>query len=302
MFLGRLINLLVSQQVFCAYISDISTSPKDRAKNFGLLGAGSAAALIIGPFAGGMAASYNLVYPLLIAGGITILNLAYITCFLSEHIQTSASIVKMSDGFALMLRMLKDPFWRLLLIIKLMVVMGSQDVNELFFLYVFVRFNLSTVDIGIFAAFIGIVHVVWKGVVLRWFVTYGSDSIYLPASSLSSCITHIGIGMVNFLPLLYILAGSSGMGLLAQIVIDSIISSKATVAEQGTILGIIGSTQTMAEVIGGSGVSLLFAAVVDENDLQSIAFGAPFFVGGAVNFVAFILWLVWFRLYYGEAL
>eukprot|EP01126_Amoeba_proteus_P051094 TRINITY_DN6086_c0_g1_i17.p1 TRINITY_DN6086_c0_g1~~TRINITY_DN6086_c0_g1_i17.p1 ORF type:complete len:195 (+),score=30.54 TRINITY_DN6086_c0_g1_i17:746-1330(+) len=138
--------------------------------------------------------------------------------------------------------------WSMLLVLLFFTVVGSQDINEMFFLYAPKRFSLSVFEIGAFAAFIGFQHIFWKLLVFPWILTHVNDSFYLPAATLSSVIGHVGIGILTSVALLCVLFFVTGIGLLKLIVLHSMISLRAKQSQQGTIMGIIGSIHTLAEV------------------------------------------------------
>ena len=59
-----------------AYVADI-TEPKDRAKNYGLLGAMFGLGFILGPVMGGVLGDHNIHWPFLLAGSLCLLNAVY---------------------------------------------------------------------------------------------------------------------------------------------------------------------------------------------------------------------------------
>eukprot|EP01127_Copromyxa_protea_P022655 TRINITY_DN8255_c0_g1_i1.p1 TRINITY_DN8255_c0_g1~~TRINITY_DN8255_c0_g1_i1.p1 ORF type:complete len:440 (-),score=74.39 TRINITY_DN8255_c0_g1_i1:26-1303(-) len=300
MFITRAVNLILAQQIYLAYLSDISPTPKHRSKNYGYFGASMSLALILGPITGGLLGSMNLIFPVLLSGVVMMTNLIFIMLFIEQHEQHKQSDVNFSKMWILLKKIVTSPSWRLLLWIKFLMVIGTQDVNEMFFLYVPAKFNLVPVDIGILSATIGFTQVIWKGFLLRWFITHGEETFYLPGSSISAAISHIGIGIMNNLSLLYILVSFSGISVIAVTVIDSMISIRASKEEQGSILGILGSISTVGEVVGGTAVSLIYAEVASKYDLDSMITGAPFFMGAGLQACVFVLWIVWFQLYSKE--
>ncbi|MBP6460657.1 MAG: MFS transporter, partial [Crocinitomicaceae bacterium] len=59
-----------------AYIADIST-PENKTKNFGLVGAAFGIGFVIGPAIGGLLGNFNMRAPFLFAAGLSLLNLVY---------------------------------------------------------------------------------------------------------------------------------------------------------------------------------------------------------------------------------
>jgi len=78
LFIGRVIAGITGASVTTAsaYIADISTD-KDRAKNFGLIGAAFGLGFIIGPVLGGVLGHYGARVPFYAAAGLCLLNFLY---------------------------------------------------------------------------------------------------------------------------------------------------------------------------------------------------------------------------------
>ena len=78
LFAGRILAGIggASYTVASAYIADIST-PENKAKNFGMLGAAFGLGFIIGPLIGGVLAKWGIRVPFFFAAGITFLNFIY---------------------------------------------------------------------------------------------------------------------------------------------------------------------------------------------------------------------------------
>ena len=78
LFVGRIIAGITgaSFTTATAYIADIS-APKDRAKNFGLVGAAFGLGFIIGPVVGGLLGTYGSRVPFIASAILTFVNLIY---------------------------------------------------------------------------------------------------------------------------------------------------------------------------------------------------------------------------------
>jgi DHA1 family tetracycline resistance protein-like MFS transporter len=78
LFIGRIIAGITgaSFTTASAYIGDISTD-KNRAQNFGMIGAAFGIGFIIGPVMGGVLGQYGARLPFLVAAGLALLNTLY---------------------------------------------------------------------------------------------------------------------------------------------------------------------------------------------------------------------------------
>ena len=70
-----------------AYVADI-TPPEERAKRFGMLGAMFGLGFILGPVMGGLLGHFDLQLPFFVAGGLSLVNLAYGYFVLPESLPT----------------------------------------------------------------------------------------------------------------------------------------------------------------------------------------------------------------------
>jgi multidrug resistance protein len=99
-------NISVAQ----AMISDIS-SPKERAKNFGILGSAFGFGFVIGPAIGGLLSRYGMKVPFFFAAGIAILGVLLTLFFLKETNKVGKEKAKEKSSFTFMslITVLKKP-------------------------------------------------------------------------------------------------------------------------------------------------------------------------------------------------
>lgn len=79
LFLGRMIAgmLGASFTTAGAYIADISASPEDRGKNFGMMGAAFGLGFVIGPAIGGFLGDMGSRMPFMVSAGLALINWLY---------------------------------------------------------------------------------------------------------------------------------------------------------------------------------------------------------------------------------
>lgn len=88
-------NISVAQ----AMISDIST-PKERAKNFGILGSAFGFGFVIGPALGGLLSKFGLKVPFFFAAGIAVIGVLLTLFFLKETNQNKTGPAKQKHNFS----------------------------------------------------------------------------------------------------------------------------------------------------------------------------------------------------------
>lgn len=90
LFIGRIVGGITAatQSTASAYMADIS-SDKDKAKNFGILGAAFGVGFILGPMLGGLLAEYGSRAPFYAAAGLALVNMLFGYFILPETVTDS---------------------------------------------------------------------------------------------------------------------------------------------------------------------------------------------------------------------
>jgi MFS transporter, DHA1 family, tetracycline resistance protein len=88
LMLGRIVDGLSAGNIstIFAYVADI-TEPKDRGKNYGIIGGTLGVGFMIGPAIGGFVANYGLYAPMFLAAGVTVFNLIWAIFALPESLK-----------------------------------------------------------------------------------------------------------------------------------------------------------------------------------------------------------------------
>jgi DHA1 family tetracycline resistance protein-like MFS transporter len=105
LFLSRIIDGLTGGNISVAqsYMADI-TSPEDRGKAFGLVGAAFGIGFILGPVTGGLLSQFGYALPAFVAAGLAIINLGLVTFLLPESLsaeQRATVRAEPAKGFAI---------------------------------------------------------------------------------------------------------------------------------------------------------------------------------------------------------
>lgn len=159
--------------VIQAYVAD-SLEPKDRAKGLGWLSAATNAGVAIGPLLGSLALAWGRPGPGLAAAGLTVLNIAFAWRFLSEsRDMTEAAEQRGKPRTAGRSREAvfrvathpNDPSSRLIWIYAI-AIGAFQGSTAILALFLGVRFGVTERTIGYFFAYIGILSVVTRALIL----------------------------------------------------------------------------------------------------------------------------------------
>jgi DHA1 family tetracycline resistance protein-like MFS transporter len=169
LFLGRIVdgvsggNLATSQ----ACIADVTT-PQERSKAMGMIGAAFGLGFILGPAIGGMLSEYGPHVPFYFAGALSIVNAVLIMTKLPEtlsaehraHPDAAAPLGEVFAGG-------RASFITLLLAATLISTTGFAFIHVLFSLYCGDRFGWTTRQTGYTFAFVGFIAVLVQGGLLR---------------------------------------------------------------------------------------------------------------------------------------
>lgn len=157
-----------------AYIADVST-PAERAKSFGLLGAAWGTGFIIGPVIGGLAADFasDPRAPFYLAAGLAALNALYGLLVLPESLppgKRRAFEIARANTFGALRVMAKYP-GVLGVIAAFVFYQLAHDANPvLWSFYTMYRFGWDEADIGLSLGFLGICMIFTMGWLTGWLV------------------------------------------------------------------------------------------------------------------------------------
>jgi DHA1 family tetracycline resistance protein-like MFS transporter len=246
-------NISVAQ----AYIADITT-PENRAKGMGGLGAALGLGFVLGPaigglLAGGDPANVNVALPSYAAAGLSAVALLIGIVRLKESLTPAlrAQAKKGPGRIAQIRSAFARPRLRLLMILFFSTTFAFAGMETTFGLWAFKRLNWGPRQVGEIFAVVGIVLVlVQGGLIGRITKRYGE------ARALFAGTIGIGIGLALLAaamgPVLGIAAScclALGMG-LASPSTSAMISQEAGASEQGGILGVNQSVGSFARIAG----------------------------------------------------
>ncbi len=246
-------NMSVAQ----AAIADL-TLPKDRAKNFGLIGAAFGLGFILGPFLGGklsdpsLLSFFNPTIPFYFAAILSFANAISVKNFFPETNKNLKPGSKMewtkSLGDILKAFKLKD--LRFLFLINFLFNSGFTFFVTFFSIYLIKKFNFSQGNIGDLFSFIGVCIAFTQIVLIRQLTKYFNEPQILRVTII---FNGIFIGLMYFVSttwMLYALVAAFAVcNGLTFANISGLISRSADQKIQGEILGINASVQALAQLI-----------------------------------------------------
>ena len=283
-FVSRFIGGIASANfsIAQASIADIST-PANRAKNFGLIGAAFGIGFVIGPALGGYLAHifHSASAPFWIAGGLGIINMFSVFFFLPEtHTENRALAKKLTPlkAFNNIKTAFTDTVSSHIYKANFFYFAGFAFFTSFSGLYLVQRYNVGEAQLGNYFAAIGIWIVITQMIILRIVTKHRAPLQILRISMI--CVA-IASALTPFMPTLFLqyvllpfIAIPQGLSMAN---LTALLSSSVPKEKQGVALGINGSLSALSQ-----GLVPLFGGVI------AGVFGVsmPFLIGGLCIFYA----------------
>jgi len=292
LFVGRLIAGLfgASFTTATAYIADIST-PENRAKNFGMIGAAFGLGFIIGPGIGGLLGEFGPRVPFMAAAILTFLNFIYGYFVLPESLAKEHRRPfewKRSNPLGSLLQLKKYKGVGGLIVSLIFVYIAGHAVQSTWTFFNIEKFQWSNTLMGISLTVIGLLIAIVQGGLIRYINPKLGDekSIYVGLGLYSlglflfSFATEGWMMFVFLIP--YCLGGIAGPAL------QSIISGNVPRNEQGELQGALTSLMSATSIVGPLLMTNLFAWFTrPEGDIKFA--GAPFFAGAILMLISAVV-------------
>ena len=294
LFLGRMISGITGASITTAsaYMADISNE-KNRAQNFGMIGAAFGLGFIIGPMLGGLLGELGTRIPFLVAAGLALVNALYGYFVLPESLDMEhrrAFDLKRANPIGSLKNLNKYPAVFGLIIALLFIYVAAHSVQSNWSFANINKFGWTPKTIGISLAVVGVLISLVQGLLIRVVnPKLGNEkSVYIGIALYALGLTLFAFatqGWMMFLFLLpYCLGGISGPALQA------IISLHVPKNEQGELQGSLTGLQSLTTIIGPPMMIGLTSYFSIKNDPNHIYFpGAAFLLGALFMLLSAII-------------
>ena len=292
LFVGRIIAGLTGASITtaAAYIADVST-PENRAKNFGMIGAAFGLGFIIGPVLGGVLGQYGSRVPFYATALLCGLNFLYGYFILPESLAPEnrrSFNIKRANPVGAFLNLRKHPSLYGLLLSLFLVYVASHAIQGNWSYFTMYQFHWDERMVGISLGVIGLLVGLVQGVLIRWInPKLGNEKsiyigliLYTLGLFLFAIATQSWMVFVFLIP--YCLGGIAGPAM------QSVISSKVDPSEQGEIQGTLSSLMSASTIIGPPMMSSLFYYFTQKEAPFQFA-GAPFVLGGILMLISALI-------------
>jgi Arabinose efflux permease len=282
LFVGRIFSGAAGSSITTAsaYMADISTD-KNRAQNFGMIGAAFGIGFIIGPVLGGVLGQYSTRLPFIVSACVALLNTLYGYFVLPESLTKEHRRKfqwKRANAIGSLKQLKKYPSIGGLLGSLLLVYISAHAVQSTWVYFNMEKFKWSESLIGYSLGMVGLLVAIVQGGLIRFInPKLGNErSVY------------IGLGLYSLGLLLFAFASQTWMmfvflipyclGGIAGPALQSIISGNVPRNEQGELQGALTSLISVTTIIGPVVMTFLFSFFTKPH--SRIYFpGAPFLLG-----------------------
>ncbi len=291
-FIGRIIAGITGASITTAsaYIADVST-PENRAKNFGMIGAAFGLGFIIGPVIGGLLGQYGSRVPFYAAAVLCLLNFLYGYFILPESLSKDNRrefSLKRANPIGAFLNLKKYPQLIGLVISIFLLYTASHAVHSNWSYFTMYKFNWDEKMVGISLGAIGLLVGIVQGGLIRWInpklgnekSIYVGMALYSIGMFLFATATQSWMMFAFLIP--YCLGGIAGPAMQA------VISSQVPANEQGEIQGTLSSLMSASAIVGPPMMSTVFYYFTHKDAPFQFA-GAPFILGGVLMLLSTII-------------
>jgi MFS transporter, DHA1 family, tetracycline resistance protein len=263
-----------------AYMADVTT-PENRARGMGLVGAAFGLGFIFGPAIGGFLSQWGYQAPSFFASALSLANFTAAWFLLPESRPSPGDMRERLSRVAAFREALMRPRLPALLLVYFVVVAAFSSFEMNFSLYSEHRFGFTSTTIGYVFALIGVVLSVVQGVLVGRVVPRVGEHRAVPAAIAILCV---GMAIIPLADTTSILVGACGVLALGMGFhspsITSAISRLSGANEQGGILGIAQAVASLGRIVGPAWGGFLY---------DRFGVTSPFYAAAAFLGLAFLL-------------
>lgn len=266
-----------------AYVADVTT-PENRGKGMGIIGAAVGLGFIFGPAIGGIFSKTSLSTPFFIAGTVSAITFLFVLFFLKESLPPEKRTVRTPGT--------KESRWKafsgptsVLYILQFFVSFSLAGLEATFAYFAFTRAGIDTTNLGYIFMIMGLAGaIVQGGLVGRLTKKFGEGAVI----QMGLVVSAIGFGLIlltnSFVTAaIFLTIFGLGNGVIRPSV--SALITKRTEVGQGSATGLLSSFDSLGRIagppIGGA--------------LYSMQIGLPYISGLIVSAIAFILYRFYMR-------
>jgi MFS transporter, DHA1 family, tetracycline resistance protein len=243
-------NLATAQ----AYIADVTTR-ENRARGMGLFGMAFGLGFIIGPALAGVLSKFGMHVPFLFAAGLSLINAVLVYFVLPESLKPGAGTDAKRGRIQTMFDAFRDTTFAMIATKYFLIVMAFSMMTTSFAYFTLVQFGYDAEKTGYLLGFVGLLSALMQGGVFgRVAKRFGEVKTSIFGSAML---------VISLIAVPYVSAESGGLTFLligialfaignslASPALTSLASKSASESDQGSTLGVLQSSASLARVIG----------------------------------------------------
>jgi len=289
LFVGRAVAGITgaSFTTATAYIADIST-PENRAKNFGMVGAAFGLGFIIGPVIGGLLGSFGPRVPFMVAAGLSFANWIYGYFVLPESLAIENRRRfqwKRANPLGSLKQLSKYPGLTGLVAAFFLVYLASHAVHSNWSFFTIEKFQWSEKMIGISLGVVGLLVALVQGGLIRIInpILGNEKSVYTGLLLYTSGLLLFAFASSSWMMFAFLIPYC--MGGISGPALQSIISGNVPPDEQGELQGALTSLISLSSIAGPPMMTGLFAYYTKPGNKVHFS-GAAFLLGGILMLIS----------------
>lgn len=298
LFVGRVLSG-VSSATFAAasaYIADVS-SKEDRAKNFGLIGAGFGVGFVLGPMIGGYLGEYGPRAPFYVAAMLSFANFVFGYFVLPETLRPENRRPfdwKRANPLGALKQLAAYPAVRTLLLAVFLFDIAHYVYPAIWSYYSEEVYGWTPRDIGLSLAFVGIGFAFVQGYLIRVLEPKLGSGRTLLAGLAANLVAFAGLAVADAGWMAYGLICFAALGALATPAFTGLMSNRMPDNAQGELQGLISSAAGLSMVVSPLVMTQVFAAFSGPDAAISFP-GAPFALAGVLILASLVIALPFIR-------
>jgi MFS transporter, DHA1 family, tetracycline resistance protein len=233
-----------------AVVADLTT-PENRAKGMGMVGAAFGLGFIFGPAIGGFLSRYGYATPAFFASALSLANFAAAWFLLPETLKPEHRAVARVGRIDALRAAIARPHLPLLLVIGFLVVAAFSAFENTFALFAERTYAFHASTIGYVFAFVGIILVIVQGFLVGRVVKRIGEHHIVPASLAIVAIGLLMIPATRSVAALLVANGVMAVGMgFNNPSLMSLVSRYSAAEDQGGVMGLTQSLNSLARIIG----------------------------------------------------
>jgi DHA1 family tetracycline resistance protein-like MFS transporter len=279
-----------------AYVADIS-SPDERTKRFGMLGAMFGIGFMLGPVLGGVLGAIDLQLPFYVAGTLALANLAYGYWVLPESLPPARRRpvqIKAMNPVASLYGLVRLKGVGLLVAVIACAGLAQFILYTVWVLHGSLKFGWGPKESGWSLFVIGVMSVLVQGFLLGKLLKVFSPQRLALLGLLSSSIAYVAWGVASQGWMVFAVIVANLFGFTTQSAIQSIVSTAADPSQQGEAMGAVSSLNSLMTVLAPMIATPLLGAV-SHYPLGDWHIGAPLYFCAGLQATSLLLAWLHFR-------